>query len=293
MIRWLRPCRFSVRTLLLLNLALALFFGLMAQRLRLAEAQRKAVAYVIARGGMVAVDGRFVGIGSDHEAQLVAQRWTSPFSFPDVTGIMIVPDLDSEPSGDVLALYRQLGVRPSWPAGRQRPYRGQRINLKKLEPLVALRNLVLAGMDVGDSDMTSLAKHVQLTRVDLSGTSVTDRGLAELARLPCLEELTVDDTRITAKGLLALQSCKSLKRVFAFGCGIEEGDIVSLENPSFPYRRVDWTLEGQHIAIRTDSEKVDAAAPPANIPGPWTPLPGLNAPSPRTNGQSPRAIKAD
>lgn len=147
-------------------------------------------------------------------------------------------------------------------------------------------------MDVGDSDMTSLAKHVQLTRVDLSGTSVTDRGLAELARLPYLEELTIDDARITAKGLLALQGCKSLKSVYVFGCDAGKSDIGSLNHPPFPYRRLDWALRGHPEAIRTDSEKVDAA-PPANMPGPWTPLPGLDAPSPRTNGQSPRAIKVD
>jgi hypothetical protein len=89
--------------------------------------------------------------------------------------------------------------------------------LEWIEGLTDLRDLSLSGANITDSRLYFLEGLKNLQQLQLADTETSDAGLIKLVRLEKLRYLNLENTRITDAGLANLQEMKQLREIFLVG----------------------------------------------------------------------------
>jgi uncharacterized protein YjbI with pentapeptide repeats len=169
--RWYQ---FSLRTLLLLVVLVAIGLSFFASWLQEARRQQMAVEKLEALGAEVWYEG---------EEEQVIERWARNL-FGLEHGVVVGVDL----------------------SGRQVTDAG----LEHLKGLTSLQDLDLTGTQVTDAGLEHLKALTSLQVLDLSGTQVTDAGLEHLKGSTSLWKLNLSGTQVSDAGLEDLKGLTSL-----------------------------------------------------------------------------------
>jgi len=227
--------QFSLRGLLVLVSAAAVFLAWFAWRLREARVQDTAAEEIVRAGGEVAYSDQFYGgvsrltpyapkprfvgdllrrmFGGDPTRKLVSVKLFNNESAALISknGLHDLRIVRLEGGASItdealphLAKCKELRVLY---------LDGAAITDQGLVPIGNLRKLEelwLENTRVSDSTMALLAHLPALNCLDLCNTAVTDKGLKEIALMPALTRLDLDGDRITDDGVRHLQSSRSL-----------------------------------------------------------------------------------
>jgi hypothetical protein len=91
------------------------------------------------------------------------------------------------------------------------------IGLERLKDLRQLTLLNLESTRITDAGLRHLKNLKQLTELDLRGTSITDLGLEQISRLDNLEILNLEGTKVSDTGLRHLERLRKLRRLYLGG----------------------------------------------------------------------------
>ncbi|MDQ3330344.1 MAG: hypothetical protein M3552_06795 [Planctomycetota bacterium] len=92
----------------------------------------------------------------------------------------------------------------------------------------SLRRLVLAGTNVGDGALTSLADLRHLEYLDLSDTAITDRSLPAISHLRRLSTLNLSNCAITDASTTHIAYLTHLKQLYIGGTSLSDGGLARL-----------------------------------------------------------------
>ncbi|MGO9109399.1 MAG: hypothetical protein ACLP9L_09210, partial [Thermoguttaceae bacterium] len=180
--RW--PFRFSIRSLLVLVVVVALPFSWLAVEMKEARRQHQSVEEVTTCGGMTCYDYQSNGVGHPEydrplsEPQLLLRWFGTDFFHPVVWVSFSVGDLD--------------GTRMTRISEKE---------LSCLDGLVNLKVLDLQQQPIGNGSLAYLRNLSQLEKLDLTGTLVTDAGMEHVNRMRQLEDVDLRFTQITEEGV--------------------------------------------------------------------------------------------
>lgn len=271
LLRW--RFQFSLRSFLLLVVAIVVPSAWFAAELRRAESQRKTVAAIREAGAWVAYDyecpcvSLYPAIGYGAAPPLPAPQWLMTllgedffanvvdvaFSHP-ATGraafdvellmglvhIMYLELIESQVTDADLAHFAELRNLTILRLDRTRISDQGLIHLKGL---TNLRELGLDETRVTDAGLVHLKDLIGLMYLYLSDTSITDAGLQHLSGLTELEELTLDKTQITGPGLSYLKGLPHLSELSLMATPLTDDGLQHLRELASIIRvRLDNTL---------------------------------------------------
>jgi hypothetical protein len=225
--------QYSIRSLLVLFVAVAIPCDWMAWEMKKARKQREAVN-VMPQGQMEGAYYDYQYQWSDHGHHMVlvpddpaAPDWLEGLLGHDFFRRVVVVEMYSGTPLDEqfqhledLPALRVLDIRnlPVTDAG-----------LKHLAGLSELETLVLQCTDVTDSGLEHLKGLSQLKCLCLTGADVTDAGLKHLRGLRMLEALDLCDTAVTDAGLEDLDALTGLRELYLDGTKITDGGLDHLK----------------------------------------------------------------
>ena len=165
--RWYQ---FSLRTVLIFTLLVAVACGLVGRRIERKRRERDTIESITSAGGQV--------------------------TFNDQLGN---PKADPQGSAWLRYLFGERFLSEVvW-------IKTGRADLRHLNEMPCLTTLLLKGSRIQDDDLAQLDDLPQLKTLSLAGTSVTDAGIAYLRRLPNLTVLQLMDTKITDRALATIK----------------------------------------------------------------------------------------
>ncbi len=231
--------QFSIRSLLVLTVAVALPFSWLAVKMTAAREQKEALDAVATTFDLQAA-GALVSVKYDYEvnafgdtipgARPPGPAWLSSVLgddfFAEVVSIY-VSSFQHVPGADALLEHvkgldqlQELGLDYTevTDAGL--------VNLKRLSQL---QHLGLEDTKVTDAGLLHLEGLTRLYNLNLRGTQVGDAGLAHLTRLPSLQWLMLDDTRVTDAGLENLACLGQLKGLTLRGTRVTDKGMKKLQ----------------------------------------------------------------
>jgi hypothetical protein len=199
--RWYQ---FRLRTLLVVTLALGVFFAWIGSRVQRARKNREANARIYKVKTALEKAGGRVGLGyaerPDWLGRLLGDR-----AVVHVNGVTWSPLRGGNPAAfDGAALVHLAGLTNL----RKLSLYNTSVTdagLKHLEGLTNLRELYLSGTRVTDGGLERLEGLTNLRELYLSGTRVTDAGLERLEGLSNLQWLYLEGTKVTNEGVAKLQ----------------------------------------------------------------------------------------
>ena len=178
--------QFSIRSLLVLTVAVALPFSWLAARMRQAAGQQRVVQEIEAAGGLVVYDFQLDPSGKQNaKAQMPEPAWLRDL-------------LGDDYFHDILALdLRHTGITDE--------------ALPRLAGLTCLKHLDLQNTEVSDAGLEHLKGLSRLEGLDLRFDDISDRGLQFLEGLPNLRSLALFGTGLSdeevAKRRQAIPTC--------------------------------------------------------------------------------------
>ena len=218
--------QFSIRSLLVLTVAVALPFSWLAVEREQAKMQEKAVQEIQNTGGQA---GYFYLISSSAGPTLPggppAPQWLQNLlgkSFLATACFAHVTDAHLEP----LETLTQLQILEI--SGTQ----VTDIGLTHLKGLTKLQELSLDGTKVTDAGLAHLKGLTQLQRLYLRNTQVTDSGLAHLKGLTQLQRLYVCNTQVTDSGMEHLKGLSQLQALWLGGTKVTDAGLEHLKGLS-------------------------------------------------------------
>lgn len=111
-----------------------------------------------------------------------------------------------------------------------------------MQLLLALKKqliwLKLGFTNISDSNLETISKLNNLTRLSLEHTNISDKGLALLRSLQNLQYLNLVGTKVTAQGVLQLKKLKALQSMYLYQTNIGKADWGILNN-AFPKVQID------------------------------------------------------
>ena len=216
--RWYQ---FSLRTLMLLVLAVGMVFGWIGIRMRRAHTNRqaiaaaeKALAEICERGGML------IGDESGFFVSYVPNR--------SITRLGLLFDDPGDPHDPEAEWFISIAYLAATDAGLE-DLRGLLEDPK--EPLKAeLISIYSLGSPRGitDAGLKHLKGVTDLTTLDLLDTQVTDSGLKNLAGLKHLEWLILENTKVTGAGLVHLKGMTNLVDLNLASTGVTDAGLGHL-----------------------------------------------------------------
>jgi hypothetical protein len=220
--------QFSVRSLLVLTLAVALPSSWLGIELQRAKRQWEAVAEIKKVDGVAFYDWQFNEIGNHRSnAKLPVPKWLRSLLGDDVFQSVRSVNLPCTKFTDAglehlkgLNQLQELHLE-----GSQTTDAG----LENLKGLSKLRFLVLASTKVTGAGLQHLKCLGQLEFLCLSGTQVTDAGLENLEGLSKLESLRLAETQITDTGLGYLRGLGKLQDLDLNGTRITDAGLAKLK----------------------------------------------------------------
>jgi len=201
--RWFQ---FSICSLLVLVVVVAIPYSWLAVEMQRASEQRKAVEGIERLGECVAYGykfdrhgGQWPLLSEELPGSLWLRRLLGDDFFADVVGVSAH---ESEVNDAILEHLRVL------PRLREVCLQSCQVSEKGVEfvgDLANLRELLLDGSNVSDEGLEHIAGLIQLDTLQLADTHVTDSGLEHLTRLAQLQFLDLSGTQVTNEGVKKLQ----------------------------------------------------------------------------------------
>ncbi len=116
------------------------------------------------------------------------------------------------------------------------------INEEDLKLLTSLKKqliwLKLGFTNLGDEQISSIAKLTNITQLSVEHTSITDKGVESLKHLENLEYLNLVGTQVTKEGILELKGLKKLHSLYLFQTRVDKTDWAALQK-AFPKTQID------------------------------------------------------
>jgi len=238
--------QFSIRSLFLLTVAVAIPCSWLAVEMKAARGQKDAVAALAkdARwGDWTTYDYQCSPPGSEPRGSVWLQTLLGTDFFNDVIEVSIETDakidlLPAFPRLQSLILDHSqitdagLGYCPGLHRLRTLSLRGTRITdegMMSIVDSVQLEALWLDDTQITDAGLARLAALTQLESLWLYGTQITDKGLAYLARMTKLEELVIDDTQVSDAGLEYLTGLSHLRLLHLNGTKATDAGVKKLQ----------------------------------------------------------------
>ena len=235
--RW--PFQFSIRSLLVMTLAVAVPCGWLSVQLKEAKEQRDAVAAIKQLEGSVAYADEVGRLGN---WEIKANR-RGPVLLWDLLGDDFFADVVAahvQNDEGLKCLKRINHVRFVTSEGRFN-FSGSLVlvtvgnsemsdaGLEHLEGLTQLQRLDLGGSKITDAGLQHLKGLLQVKSLDLSDTKVTDAGLDCLRGLSRLESLNLGRAYITDAGLKNLKGLKQLGMLLLRWTQVTDAGIAKLQ----------------------------------------------------------------
>jgi hypothetical protein len=201
--------QFSLRTLFVMVLALAILCRWFAAERERSHRQRETVEWILKKGSDVRYDWEF---GTDAKElpnvqprgpELIRNLLGDDF-FNDIRGAYLYSD----------TTFRDITITDA--------------DLKHLETLIRLQTLVLDGTQVTDAGLEHLNGMKHLQSLHLDNTTVTDAGLEHLKRMAELQHLSLVRTKVTDVGLESLKGLPQLNELILEGTQITDAGLVHL-----------------------------------------------------------------
>lgn len=224
-VRW--RFQFSIRSLLLLVVAVALPFSWLAVEMKKARDNKKALNEIQSVGGSFAY-------------QLVWPEWVRRFVGDDdyFFEVLRVTVGAGRPGGASLPRMDDDQFRALMPALRQFPrlihldVGGAEITDRVVDDITTLTNvetLDLGAESITDDALSRLHSLPRLKFLRLGGTGVTDAGLPRLAELTRLQWLELSYTKVTDGGLERLVGLNQLHELHLEGTHVTDGAVAKLQ----------------------------------------------------------------
>jgi hypothetical protein len=251
--RWLQ---FSLRTLMVLMLAVGCGFGWLGMKVKEARDQREAVEVIRRFGGHVTC------VAAPRNTMRTAATWVGRLFGEDLSeDVISVSFEDAEVTDDGLRHLKAFGQL------RRLSLSGAAITdngLKYLDGLSQLERLELGrkapwfvdsdlsqqsaarqgGTRITDGGLAHLEELRRLKTLYLVGTEVTDMGLQHLEHLNELEWLNLSHTRVTDAGLEHLKGLIRLRQLYLTGTKVTDGGVRDLKR-ALPKCWIDFELAVQ------------------------------------------------
>ena len=220
--------QFSIRSLLLLTVTVAVPCSWLAVERKAANKQREAVEEIRRCGGQVQYDYQYDVFPRFHPSaeppeppwlrNLLGDDFFSHVRFAILPGTQVT-DAWLEHLKDLPQLLAlDLDGTQVTDAG-----------LQHLKDLPRLWGLGLSGTQVTDAGLERLKGLAQLQALELHRTQVTDAGLEHLNGLTQLEDLRLDDTQVTDAGLEHLKRLTRLKLLYLIGTQVTDAGLEHLK----------------------------------------------------------------
>ncbi len=197
--RW--PLQFTIRTLLILTVAVALPFSWLAAEIKRAKEQRALVDEIQKVGGSVSYE--------DENAPLFNAQPPQPRSLRALLGDeffeQIVSVSYNGPKFTNSDLARLKGLKQLAFLYLDHATQVTDAGLENLKGLTQLQTLFCNDTPITDANLEQLAGLTQLHILFLNGTQVTDAGLETLKALTQLQGLSLRGTKVTNAGVRKLQ----------------------------------------------------------------------------------------
>jgi hypothetical protein len=201
-----RRFQFSIRTLMVLVIAVALPCSWLACEMKRARRQREAADTIYTFGGHIVFEDQSVLYKRGNEITTIP--WNPP--------VFLAKNLPQmEPWNTSPWLRRLLGddFFMIVVAVNQSYQKVTDDGLNYLPKLSELKALNLDKTQVTDVGLTNLRGLTALQSLSLNGTRITDAGLKNVEELKTLKELSLNKTQITDAGLESLKGLKSLRNL--------------------------------------------------------------------------------
>ena len=172
--------QFSIRSLLVLTVAVAIPCGWLGVEMRAAKRQREVVDEITKLRGDVTYDWQLYAIGYTLHRQPPGPGWLRNLLGDDFLVVVVVVTINHTEATDA--------------------------TLEHLKCLTQLRRLMLNGTNVTDAGLTHLAGLNQLEWLSLGKTAVSDAGVKHLQCLTQLQILDLDSSHVTDAGVAKLHN---------------------------------------------------------------------------------------
>jgi hypothetical protein len=227
--------QFSIRSLLVLTVAVALSCSWLATEMKAAKTQKDAARCISALGSCT-YDDEVSASASAVTASPPRHDWLRRMLgcdfFASVTGVsvharyaMFVGPMTEDGVPQVIARLRFEQLRRLDLADCQVTDAG----LKHLADLASLESLSLDHNKVTDAGLVHLAGLTQLKRLDLGYNKLTDAGLVYLGGLTQLKRLDLSDTSVTDVGLRSLEGLEQLEELQLTQTGVSDAGLGHIE----------------------------------------------------------------
>jgi hypothetical protein len=227
--------QFSIRSLLLLTITVAIPSSWLAVEMQQGKRQKKAVEALIKLGGSLKYDFEINSSGDLIQGPLQpGPAWVRSLLgndfFTSVVYVylsgMTVTNADVEYLNELTQLNTLIIIRASFSDAEMSQLKGMNllqelglsqtqitdVTLEYITSLKQLRSLSVSYTRVTDVGLEHL-KGMKLQWLDLSGTQITNAGIQQLKRLEQLHTLDLEYTEITDTGLAYLKDLKELKEL--------------------------------------------------------------------------------
>ncbi len=201
--------QFSIRSLLVLTVAVALPCSWLAAEKRRARKQSEAVAAILAEGHAVLSYPQNKSVCYDHECDALGEPMATVVSMPRI------PWLHSLLGDDFFA-------RAVW------AHVEADATLPRLTDLPDLRALDLERTSHTDALLANVPVLPQLKSLSLHCSELTDAGLESVAGMRQLEALYIGQTKVTDAGLRHLEGLTRLQSLYAFDNHISDAGLQCL-----------------------------------------------------------------
>ncbi len=224
--------QFSIRSLLVLTVAVALPFSWLAVAVKSAREQKAVVAAIEKWGGNVDYDWAFDKDGNFlPRARPPEPPWLRSWLGEDFFGAV---ECVSGPTNNPQVTDEGLAHLTGLPQLKGLQLIGTKVTdqgLAYLDGLPQLTGLLLDGTQVTDAGLAHLAALTKLRTLYLSNTQVSDSGLAYVAGLPELRMLWLINTpQVTDAGLLRLARLRKLQQLKLNGVYVTDEGIERLRS---------------------------------------------------------------
>jgi Leucine-rich repeat (LRR) protein len=229
-----RQFQFSLRSLLVLVVAVALPFSWLAVEMRNAKTQGQAIELVRKNGGYIRSEReRFADLPVSRTESPREPTWLRELLGSGFFDTPVICDFYGPETGDsALAPLEQLPELDWLSIGGSRHRFAPTVRtqvgdagLEHVKRLPRLRNLFLERSRITDAGLVNLENLSELESVSLGDTRITDAGLKHLQGLRRLRSLYIGDTRTTGNGLEHLQGMTQLEELDLRNCPLDSENL--------------------------------------------------------------------
>ncbi|MEE8452002.1 MAG: hypothetical protein V3R99_08815 [Thermoguttaceae bacterium] len=203
-----RRFQFSIRSLCVLTLVVAIPCSWFAVKMQQTKRQREMVTTLVRAGGRVRYDHMYFS----QESYVPKKRMPNPLWLVKLLGIDFLDNVT------ILHLYPNSSA-PNRPLSDA--------DLAYLESFPHLESLILSRKEVTDVGLVHLRNFSRLKELSLGTPKVTDRGLKHLKSLEQLRYLELGCGGVTDRGLVHLNSLKELRHL-RLHCAVTDQGLAEL-----------------------------------------------------------------